>query len=220
MTDAAVRVRVAARGLAWTVAFAMPVVVRAWMDARAELDAADDAVASGDEDGEVEHLGRALRWRLPLSSIDDVALARLFAIGDAADEDGDPVLALAAYREARGALLASRVLAVPHAEARAELDVRIARLMAAQERRFGTDSANGADLEAHHLALLSETPGPEPVPATIAAATFVAWVVASVAVLWRGVDGNGRARPRAAVLLGLTSVACLVAWTIAWRHAG
>ncbi len=217
MTETSVRLRVAARGLAWTVAFAMPVVVRAWMDARAELDAADDAVASGDEDGEVEHLGRALRWRLPLSSIDDVALARLFAIGEAADEDGDPVLALAAYREARGALLASRVLAVPHAEARAELDIRIARLMADEERRFGTDSSHGGDLEAHHLALLSATPGPAPVRATIAAGTFVAWVIASLATVMKGVDASGRVRPRPAILWGLASVACLVAWTIAWR---
>lgn len=211
------RVRIAARGLAWTVAFAVPVVARAWIDARAELGEADAAATSGDADGEIEHLGRALRWRLPLSDVDDVALARLFAIGEAAEVDDDRVLALAAYREARGGLIATRVFAVPHADARAQLDLRIARLMADQERRFGTDSANGADLEAHHLALLSDTPGPDPVRATIAAATFVAWVVASLAVLWRGVDGNGRARPRAAVLLGLTSVACLVAWTIAWR---
>jgi hypothetical protein len=204
---------VSARGLGWIVAFAVPVVARAWMEGRGELEAADEAIASDDADGEVEHLGRALRWRAPFSEVDDVALARLFAIGEAAEENGDDALALAAYREARGALLATRVLAVPHPDARAELDLRIARLMAAEERRVGIEDG---DREAHHLALLSVTPGPDPVRATIAATTFVAWVLASLAVLLRGVDGNGRVRPRPSILWGLASIACLVGWMIAY----
>ena len=142
------RVLVAVRGLGVVLAFAAPVVGRAWLDARAEIEGADQAAAVGDVETEIEHLGRALRWRVPWSGHDEVVLDRLFALGDAAEAAGDDATALAAYREARGGLLATRVLAVPHADARAELDLRIARLMAAQELRFGTDSANGADLEA------------------------------------------------------------------------
>ena len=212
------RLLVAGRGLGWLLAFAAPVVARAWLDARAELERADEAAAAGDVEAEIEHLGRALRWRLPLSSHDEVVLDRLFAIGDAAVETGDGTTALAAYREARGGLLATRVFTVPHAEARAELDVRIARLMAAEERRFATE--HGADREAHHLALLQATPGPDPLRATLAAGTFVAWVLASLAVLVRGIDGGGRVRPRPAVLWGMTSLASLVAWMIAWRFVG
>jgi hypothetical protein len=201
-------------------AFAAPLVVRAVIDARAELDLADEAAEAGDTDAEIEHLGRALRWRVPFSPHDEVSLDRLFAKGEAAEAAGDDVGALAAYREARGALLATRVFAVPHADARAELDVRIARLMAAQEQRFGTDTSHGGDLEAHHLSLLQDTPGPNPVRATIAATTFIAWVLTSLAVLWHGIDGTGRVRKRPAVLWGLASIAFLVGWMIAWRFAG
>jgi hypothetical protein len=35
-------------------------------------------------------------------------------------------------------------------------------------------------------------------------------------VLRRGVDGNGRVRPRPSILWGLASVACLVGWMIAY----
>jgi hypothetical protein len=215
---ARVRVLVVVRGLGWVLAFAAPVVGRAWLEAHAELEHADEAAAVGDADAEIEHLGRALRWRLPLSSHDEVVLDRLFAIGEAAEDSDDDATALAAYREARGGLLATRVLAVPHADARAELDARIARLMAAQERRFATD--DGSDREAHHLALLQETPGPDPWRATFAASVLVAWVLTSLAVLARGIDGNGRVRPRPGVLWGMTSLACLVTWMIAWRYAG
>jgi hypothetical protein len=213
------RARVLARGLGWTLAFATPVAARAWIEAQSELDEADGAASAGDVDAEIEHLGRALPWRVPLSSHDEAALARLVAIGEAAESDGDVAAALAAYREARGALLATRVLAVPHADARADLEHRIARLMADEERRLGTDSAAGDDLEAHHLALLQETPGPDPWRTTLAAGAFVAWVVTSLAVLWVGIDETGRVRPRPAVWWGLASVVCLVAWMIAWRVA-
>ncbi|HET6582677.1 MAG TPA: hypothetical protein VFG69_04505 [Nannocystaceae bacterium] len=214
------RASVGARGLGWLLAFAAPLVVRAMIDARAELQLADEASAAGDGDAEIEHLGRALRWRVPFATHDEVALDRLFAIGEAAEKAGDELSALAAYREARGALLATRVLDVPHADARTELEARIAGVMAAQELRYGTDTSHGGDLEAHHLALLQATPGPSPVRATIAATTFVAWVVASLAVLLRGIDGTGRVRKRPAVLWGLASIACLVGWMIAWRFAG
>lgn len=223
MTDAPrwrARLLVGARGLGWILAFAAPLVVRAMVDARAEMELADEAAGAGDVDAEIEHLGRALRWRVPLSTHDEVALDRLFAIGEAAEDAGDDVTALTAYREARGALLATRVFTVPHADARDELELRIARLMAAQELRFGTDTSHGGDLEAHHLALLSETPGPNPVRATIAATTFVAWVLTSLAVLLRGIDATGRVRKRPAVLWGLASIACLVGWLAAWHFAG
>jgi hypothetical protein len=217
VTTTRARVRVAARGLGWLVAFALPVVARAWIEARSELAA---AAAAGDVDGQIEHLGRALRWRVPVSGHDDDALAQLVEIGEAAEQEGDDIVALAAYREARGGLLATRVFAVPHADLRTDLEHRIAFLMAEQERRFGTDSSEGDDLEEHHFARLQATPGPDPLRATLAATTFVAWVLASIATLWRGIDASGRVRPRPAVLWGLASIACLVAWMIAWRFAG
>jgi len=213
------RLRALARGLGWVLAFTAPLVARAVVEGRDELRRAAEAGAAGDRDGEIEHLGRALRWRVPLSSHDEVALDGLLALGEAAEAAGDRSEALAAYREARGALLATRVLEVPHGDVRTELDRRIAALMTAQEREIGTDTARGEDLEARHFALLQATPGPDPWRATLAAGTFVAWVLASIAVLWRGVDAHGRVRPRAAVPWGLASIVCLVTWMILWRFA-
>lgn len=213
------RLRVVANGVGWVLAFCAPVLLHAWTEARTELALADAAAAEEDLDAEIEHLGRALRWRVPWADHDAQALDRLFAIGEAAESAGDVGSALAAYREARGALLATRVIVVPHADARAELDRRIAALMTVQQRELEPDLASD-DGEARHLALLQETPGPDPWRASAAALALLGWVLASAAVLWRGLDARGRVRPRAALLWGVGSLACMIAWMILWRLAG
>jgi hypothetical protein len=191
-----------------------PLVARVAIEGRAELAAADVARAQGDLDGEIEHLGRALRWHMPGSDHDEAALERLWALGHAQEARGPDGrdAALAAYRELRQGLLATRTWGVRDRERWDAANDRIAALMAEQERRAGTDLAAAGD--PFHRALLSEVPGPDPLRANLAALAFATWVACTAGVLVRGLDPRGRLRPRPALRWGLGAVISLVAWAV------
>jgi hypothetical protein len=206
----------------WRVAIAatlvVPVIVQVAVQARSELVAADEAAANGDESAEVIHLGRALRWRMPLSPVDEHAIDRLLAIGEAAENDPADfahVRALAAYREIRSALLGSRALDVPHADVVADVDARIARLMAAQSRELGVVAAD----EARQLERLREVPETSRTGPVLAAFALAAWVVATLTFLSRGLDARGRIVRPTGTRTGLLALAALVLWLVAWRFA-
>ncbi|HWB77883.1 MAG TPA: hypothetical protein VG755_23105, partial [Nannocystaceae bacterium] len=169
----------------------VPIVVQVAVQAHSEIVAADDAAAADDENAEVIHLGRALRWRLPLSSHDEHAIDRLLAIGERAEADPADVAharALAAYREIRSALLGSRALDVPHADVLADVDARIARLMAAQSHVLGVVAQD----EARQHERLRATSEASRIGPVLAALALVAWVGATLLFLARGVDARGR----------------------------
>jgi hypothetical protein len=189
----------------------------AW-EAHAELDAAADARDRGDESAEVVHLGRALRWRLPLAANDERAIDRLLAIGELAEDDPDDVAhvrALAAYREIRSGLLGSRALDVPHADVLADVDARIARLMHAQSETLGVHAAD----EAEQLERLREASTTRRAPIVLAAASLIAWVLATLWFVSRGIDARGKLVRPTGTRTGLLALASLLAWLLAWRCA-
>ena len=228
MSDEAARPRgrVALRRIGLLVAaggaLAIPVAVRVSWEGRAELDLADAAAEEEDADAEIEHLGRAARWRMPLLSHDEEAIDRLLQLGTDAESRGDEgrQTALAAYREARGALLATRTWGVPQRDVFDDVNVRIATLMAEQEADFGTDVGGTGDPYTYHLALLEEVPGPDPWRANFAALAFVGWIVATVGFVLRGIDARGHLRPKSAVRWGVAAVVLLAAWALLLRYAG
>jgi len=202
------------------VALVGPLVVRALVEGRAELELAGDARAAGRNDAAIEHYGRALRWRVPLASHDEQAIAQLRAMADAAEGAGDVQEALAALRELRRGLIGTRAWAVPHPDELALANARIAELMAAQEREFGTDIGGEGDPYAWHLARLEALPGPDPVRANLAAFAFVGWLAAVAAFFVRGLDARGYLRPGPAVRWGLAALVLLAAWMVLLRTAG
>lgn len=213
-------------GLAWAAGGALlvlaPLWIRAGWEGRAELELADDAQVAEDTDGEIEHLGRAARWRLPLATHDETALTRLMEIGVRERARGSVGRqgALAAFREVRGALLATRAWGIPHREWFDEANTHIAELMAAQEAAYGTDIYGKDDPQGEHLRHLSQVPGPGPVRGNLTALAFVAWLGCSVGFVTRGLNARGRLRPRPALLWGGASLVLLVAWMVLLRHAG
>jgi hypothetical protein len=196
------------RLLGWIALGVAPLVVRVACEANGELDAAAAAREVGDGDGEVLHLGRALRWRLPLATHDERAIARLLEIGEQA-AGLDPALSLAAYREIRSALIGSRGLDVPHADVLADVDARIAAAMADGD----------AAAEAARRAELEREPGRSRLGPALAAGGWIAWVWATARFVRRGVDARGRLVPGVGTRTGLLALALLVAWVIAWRFA-
>jgi len=174
-----------------------PLLGRAAWEGRGALDEARRAADEGRVDREIMQLGRAARWRVPIASHDEAALARLMAIAADAEREGEASsqTALTAYREARGALLASRAWGVADRSLLDAANRGIARLMAAQEQMFGTDLSGVGDPEGFHLALLRRAgeEGP-PWPAVSAVLTVLASVLAlrggqrrSVRVIWGAV---------------------------------
>jgi hypothetical protein len=203
-------------------ALAIPVGLRVAWEGRAELDLADLAAEDEDVDAEIEHLGRAARWRIPVLGHDEEAIDRLLIIGTDAESRGGEgrQTALAAYREARGALLSTRTWGVPQRDVFDDLNTRIATLMAEQEADFGTDVGGTGDPYTYHLALLDEIPGPDPWRANFAALAFVGWIVATVGFVLRAIDARGHLRPRSAVRWGVAALLLLAAWAVLLRYAG
>jgi hypothetical protein len=215
------RLLAAGRRAAWVVlaglAFAVPVGARVAFEGRAELDRAELARAEGRVDDRIVHLGRAARWRLPVAAHEERALEELSAIGVELEAAGDVEGALTAWREIRGALLATRGVRIPHPERLRHANGEIARLMAEQERRLGTDLSGRGAQEEYHLALLQEVPGPAPWPGIGAALAFAAWIAATVGFVLRALDAHGRLRPRAALRWGGASLVLLAAWMVLLR---
>ncbi len=214
--------RLAVRRAAWRLgwvgllaaAVLAPFAIRAAWEGRAELAAAELAAAEERRDDEIVHLGRAARWRLPLASHDEVALERLMVRGHEHEQRGveGRLDALAAYREARRAILATRGFGLPEADRFHAANERIAALMAEQERDLGMDLSGKEDQEAYHLALLEQVPGPDPTRSGLAALAFLSWVIASAGFILRALDAQGRLRPRPALRWGGASLLLLVAW--------
>jgi hypothetical protein len=219
------RWRTPTRRVGWVLgvglALLAPMCGRVAWEGRAELSRAEAARELEDLELEIEHLGRAARWRAPVLGHDEQAIARLVEIGEereATGEDGTSD-ALVAYREARGSLLATRSWGVPQPELFDDLNHRIARLMAEQERRFGTDVGGEGDPEAYHYGLLGEVPGGDPIRGNLAALAFVAWIGAAVGFVLRGIDEDGKLRAKAAVRWGSAFVVLLGAWALLLRMA-
>lgn len=173
-----------------------PLVARTWLEGRAELAQAAEAEIRGDVEQQIIHLGRAARWRMPLASHDDAAIDALLTIDD-------PDHALAACREARRALLGSRVAGVSRPDALQRANACI------DERTPQSPNPVGS----------SPNPGPTPWLAAVASIAFTLWVVSTGLLLARGLDGKGRLVPKPAVRWGAVSLVALVGWMLALRLA-
>lgn len=182
--------------------------VRAWLDGRAQLREADAMAEAGDLDGEIRHLGRAARWRLPLAEHDELARARLHEIAERETKAGHVGVALIAWRELRSAILATRTIDVVDPELLEIANTQIVRLMVIEAREAGITADS-----ARWTAELTEDPVTTSRGRSLtAAACFAAWLVACIGFFMRGIDGKGRLEPRLALRWGAAVLVLLVAW--------
>ncbi len=176
-----------------------PLLIRAAIESRAELGRAE--LAEADSDLGIVHLGRAARWRSPLTDHDERARDQLEQIANEAELARDPELALVAWRELRGALLATRTWSVVDPEQLERANLGIVRGMLVLARAAGEPEAGD-----RWLAELEAAPATDGVGTRIAALLFALWGVTLIGFVVRGL-GGGRARLRWAganllVLLG------------------
>jgi hypothetical protein len=180
--------------------------LRAWLDGRAQLREAEMMAEAGDLDGEIRHLGRAARWRLPLADHDELARARLRELAERETEAGHVGEGLVAWRELRSAILATRTITVVDPEQLEAANAAIVELMVLEARQLGVapDSARwAAELDEDVVSRGRSLS---------ASACFAAWLIACIGFFMRGIDGKGRLEPRPALRWGAAVLVLLVAW--------
>ena len=167
-------------------------VVRVVSSAASELSTADAAFARGDVDAAIVHYRRAARWYAPGSPYHVEALARLGRIGAHAEQAKDTEQALAAYRAVRSAIMSTRSFYVPERARLAAADRRIAALMASLPPPPMDAGKSRKQLEAEHLALLEQEPGPSVLWSIVLLLGFAAWLCGAFAFTLRAIDAEDR----------------------------
>lgn len=166
--------------------------VKVIVSSRAELDRARRAETAGELEVAVTHYRRAARWHLPVQPWADEALDALMAIGEAAEERGDAVLALASYRSAHAAIMSTRHLWVPDRERLHRADERIAHLMATGEVPPVDARRSEAEREALYLEMLEEDRDPALGWSLLALLGFLLWLAGAYGVFTRALDEDDR----------------------------
>jgi hypothetical protein len=181
-----------------------PLAVRAGIEGRAELRAAEQASTL---EQAIVHLGRAARWRLPIADHDEQARERLEQIAEEAEQAGD-ARALVAWRELRGALLGTRTWGVvdPEQLERANRGIVRETLKAAK--------AVGAPEESERwLAELEAAPASDGIGTRIAALCFALWCVTLIGFVVHAIGTEGRLR-RSALAWGAVNLTSLLGWLL------
>jgi len=191
------------------------VALRACWEARRELRLGHAALGARDPLTASTHLGRALRWYVPASPYNSAAAASLAKVGAEAELHGQPDTALAAYRQLRRGLQATRHLWVPQPGQLALANARIAELMAAQgEHDSQGRPASFAQRRAEHALLLERSPAPSTLGSVLALLGFFGWVGAALLGIQLGLDDEGRVRRRPRLSCGAAGVLLFVVWLL------
>lgn len=165
----------------------------------------------------VLHYERAIRWYLPGSPYVRRAADRLWAMGEAAEEAGDPELALFAFRGLRGAAYATRSFYQPLGGRIGEAEERIAALMVADTSARWPDPALAeAERRAEVLRNLQQHTDPATGWVIVLELGFVAWLGGAGVMAWRlGRKGNRR---RTTLWLSAAVIGGYALWIIGmWR---
>jgi hypothetical protein len=174
------------------------VAVRVVLSSRAELLAGDARVAAGDPDAAIPHYRRAASWYAPLSPYPARALDALATIARGAEASGDRARALSAWRGVHAAIFSARGAYLPHDDALAVADRRIAALMASGDPPPIDAELSAAGRERAYLSLLERSPGPSRGASALALFGFCLWVYAAFAFGRRAIDADDRlVRPSA-----------------------
>lgn len=165
--------------------------LRAVLEARAEADKADAAIAAGDIELAIVRLRSSARWDAPFNVYAERSLLRLFRLAEQAEQAGQHERALSAYRSVHAAIQATRSFYTPNAEVLARADQHIAALMASEPAAKVEHNRTEGERKADYLALLVAH-DPAPLGVLLAFAGFVTWVGSAVAFVSWGVDQEGR----------------------------
>ncbi len=185
--------------------------LRVFWSAQEELEQARQAEAAGKLQLALSRYQYAMRWYLPFSAAPKEAAEALWSLA----QRDDPALARAALWRLRGGIRATRWLISPFKEWVEPVDERLALLMAQAQQKESPETILGrseAELRADHLRLLKLDQAPAPAWSLLLVLSFLAWILASFALLWRGFDPGLRFKLRPGLLLVGASFSSLGLW--------
>lgn len=190
-------------------------VVRVVVSSRGEWRAAERAHDLGGGDDEIAHLGRAARLYAPGNPYSRRAVDKLAAIGRSEPLYGDR--GLAAWRELRSAILATRSFYTPHRALLDEADGHIAATMAAAEDPGDADAR--AKAERWHRARLDDHPEPSLPWTLLALGGLGAFIGCAAGFFLRGIGPDDRLRARPAIRWALGVAVGLAAFFVGLARA-
>ena len=168
--------------------FAVAVACRSQQEfARAEAAHQSGAYAEA-----ITHYERAIKWYIPYSGSVRRSVARLWDIGVAAEARADTALALTAYRALRASLFAIQSLYVPYPEWIPKCEARIAALMPDTMQAHYKARAPQEQHRVRFLQMFERNPAPQPGWTLLLELGFLAWVGATIGLIWNVEIREGR----------------------------
>lgn len=171
--------------------------VRVVTASKAELERGDRAQERRELDTAIVAYRRAARWYAPASPYPPAALDRLARLAQTAEDNADPDTAIAAWRSARGAILAARSVVVPFPERRARAEREIVRLVGSQANEAGQEVARQRATAAYARPI-----DPHPGFTVLLLLGWIAWVAGAFLFAQRAIDEEDRIQPGPARVLG------------------
>ena len=195
------------------------ITARLLIDGRALCQRGAEAESRDEPVEAIRHYAEAARHYVPFGPFHARAIARLDAIGVGAIQKGDYALGRRALEAERSALLATRSFYIPMAHRLPEIELRLARLLAATE---DPSVQAGASFEARtrwHLDRLSRHPTPKGVFVALTLVGLVGLVASSVLFFKHALDANLRLKSFWAIVYGSTFLLGLVLFLAGLRFA-
>jgi hypothetical protein len=146
------------------------------------------------------------------------AYDKLRGLALSAEEQGNTRIAVAAWTGIRSSVRATRSFYTPFPERLDEADTHIAKLMATMERQSDT-TANVAETEQWHLALLKRDEMPSVAWSIFALFGLALWIGGGFGFALRGVDDNDRLVPKAAGYSGAAIAVGMLVWLLGLHWA-
>ena len=191
---------------------------RALWEGRGALQEGNSLLAEGDTEGAVRLWRRAARWYLPMAPHVESAYDKLRGLALSAEEQGNTKIAVAAWTGIRSSVRATRSFYTPFADRLDEADTHIAKLMAKMEQQSDA-TANVAETEQWHLALLKRDEMPSVAWSIIALFGLALWIGGGFGFALRGVDDNDRLVPKAAGYSGAAIAVGMLVWLLGLHWA-
>jgi hypothetical protein len=195
------------------------VAVRLLVDSRRALHAGEICETRGDRIEAIRHYQDAARLYLPASPYVRQALDRLEAVAAAAAQTGDGPGVRAALEAERAAILATRSFYIPNRPRLADIEGRLARLLAAAEDRSVAPGVSFEARTAWHLERLARRPGPALPHVLLALAGLCLWVGGAVGFFSKGLDAKLHLRRPQALIASVSFAVGLAMFLIGLRLA-
>ena len=190
--------------------------VKVFYYAKVETTRGDQAFQRQAYQEAITHYERAIKWYLPYSQSVRDAVERLWEIGVMAEKRHDLTLALAAYRSLRGSLYAVQSFHLPYPQRIAEIEAKIALLMAKVVHPAGRQVEPQGFEQDHnrYTAMLQRKTVPDAGGIILTEIGFLGWIGATIGLIWYALGENGKWIWKRCLLWGSTIAIFFAVWII------